>query len=119
MTTRKEQTAIRKAELASKLRIGAFVKNVWGATMCRVSYLEIVDIKGTRVIMKAAKITGNPSPNCASDTVTLIGSNPEASELVYGTVRMGYLLKEGESLRDHWSKYEFVEIGDTTHTYSD
>lgn len=116
---RKEMTAARKEELKSKLKIGAFVKNVWGSTMQRVEYYEIASIEKNRVGLKPALISGDPSPNCATDTVTLLGSKPDASITRYAVTRMGYLLKEGESLRNYWSTYKFVSIGDTTMTWSD
>lgn len=119
MLSRKELTAKRKLALAEKLKVGAFVKNVWGCTMRRVEYYEVVSIVKNRVGLRRANISGDPSPNCASSVVTLIGPNPNAVERVYATTRMGYLLKEGKSLKDHWSTYQFVEIGDKTSTWSD
>lgn len=116
---KKEQTALRKQQLLEKLKVGAFVKNVWGCTMQRVSYYEIVSIDKNRISLKPALIQGDPSPNCATDEVTLLGSNPNGEIAAYATMRIGYLVQEGKSLRDSWSTYEFVNIGDTTTTWSD
>ncbi len=118
---RKNETEARKVKLKEQLKVGAFVKNVWGATMRRVSYYEIVAIEGKRVALRPALISGDPSPNCASSVVTLLGSSAYGGDVNYryATVRMGYLLKEGKSLTSSWSTYEFVNIGDTTDTWSD
>ena len=117
--TRKELNDARKKKLAESLKVGAFVKNVWGATMRRVNYWEIIAIDKTRVTLRSASIDGDPSPNCAHSEVTLLGSNPQSTNLVYATTRMGYLLKEGESLKDYWSTYEFINVGDKTSCWSD
>lgn len=122
MLNRKEATQKRKEELKTKLKVGAFVKNVWGATMQRVGYYEVVYIKGKLVGLKPALISGNPSPNCATDTVTLLGSDNSASNVLnlkHAVTRMGYLVKQGESITGYWSTYNFVDIGDTTATWSD
>lgn len=124
MYNRKEETAKRKLELQEKLKIGAFVKNVWGATMQRVSYFEIVSIEKNKIGLKPALISGDHSPNCASSEVTLLGANKESSygdypAPCYANIRMGYLVQDGKSIRDYWSTYKFVEIGDKTSTWSD
>jgi len=75
----------------------------------------------TNSYLAHAQISGDPSPNCASSVVTLLGSSGivEKSVVARATVRNGYLVKKGESISGYWSKYEFVNIGDTTHTWSD
>lgn len=116
---RQLQAISRKMALASKLRVGAFVKNVWGATMQSVSYWEIVAIKKNRVSLRRARTEGDSRPNCGSSEVKLIGSYFNGEATHFATVRSGYLFQEGKGSSDHWSTYEFCEIGDKTSCWSD
>lgn len=64
-------------------------------------------------------LAGDPSPNCTTSVVELIGPSNHTTNDAYATTRMGYLIKQGKSLRDYWATYEFVNIGDKTSTWSD
>ena len=119
MLTRKEQNAKRLEELKAKLHVGAFVKNVWGSTMQRVSYYEVVAINGKVVELAHAKISGDPSPNCSFSTVTLLGASEFKQPVKRAIIRNGYLVKEGDSLSSYWSTYTIVNVGDKTDTWSD
>lgn len=61
-TTKRDLNNARKLELKDKLIVGAFVKNVWGSTMQRVSYYQVVSIDGSTIGLRHAVISGRSKP---------------------------------------------------------
>ncbi len=115
---RQLETMSRKMALAANLRVGAFVKNTWGATMCSVDYFEVVAITKNKVSLRRARTDGDARPNCTTSIVTLLGAS-QGEPTHVATVRSGRIYKEGQGARDYWSSYEFCQVGDQTTCYSD
>lgn len=120
---RAAQREARVRNLADNLKVGTFLKNVWGATMRRVNWFEVVSIEGNPKSIKSVRLglrVANYSDNSGGyDGMSKLLGPGTGEATSYAVLREGYIVKEGSSLTDHWSTLEITQIGDSEHVFSD